>query len=113
MTDTLSINAQPIPLQIDSLGVVRVSGTRVSLDTVIAAFQEGESAEEIAQDYPSLSLADVYAVIAYYLNHQAEVEKYLVQSREKAKQVRESVEARYDPIGIRQRLLARKKAMTE
>lgn len=54
-----------------------VGGTRVTLDTLVAAFDAGATAEEIAQQYPSVALADVYAVIAYYLLHQPEIQAYL------------------------------------
>ena len=71
---TLSITETPVPLTTDSDGVVRVARTRVTLDTVVAAFAEGATAEEIAQQYPSLDLADVYSVLAYFLRHRSEVE---------------------------------------
>ena len=74
---SLVVTAQPIPLATDAVGVVRVGNTRVTLDTVIAAFREGATPETIAQQYPSLALADVYAVIGYYLNHSPEVHAYL------------------------------------
>jgi uncharacterized protein (DUF433 family) len=48
----------------DADGAVRVAGTRVTLDTIVAAFDAGATAEEIAQHYSSISLADVYSVIA-------------------------------------------------
>jgi len=51
-----------------------VSGTRVLLDTSIIAFQEGATAEEIAQQFPSVTLADVYLIIAHYLKHMAEID---------------------------------------
>ena len=63
----LVVTDQPIPLIADADNVVRVANTRVTLDTVIAAFREGATPETIAQQYPSLALADVYAVIGYYL----------------------------------------------
>jgi hypothetical protein len=61
-----------------------VSDTRVTLDTVVHAFEQGHTAEEIVSHYPALRLADVYTIIAYYLNNQAEVEAYLRQQQEKA-----------------------------
>jgi len=64
-----------VPLVADAHGVVRVGNTRVTLDTVIAAFADGATAEEIAQQYPSLYLADVYSVIGYYLRHTADVDR--------------------------------------
>src|SRR5229473_2072316 len=57
-------------------GVMRVRGTRVTLDSLVAAFSEGATAEEIAQQYPSVSLADVYQIIGYYLRHETELEEY-------------------------------------
>jgi uncharacterized protein (DUF433 family) len=98
-------------METDSDGVVRVGGTHVTLDTVIAAFNEGATAEEIVQQYPSLGLADVYAVIAYYLRRRDDVEAYLAERQQHADQVRRQNEARHDPSGVRARLLARRKSV--
>ena len=105
---TLTTATEVIPFQIDADGVARVGGTRVTLDTVIAAFSEGATAEEIAQQYPTLNLADVYYVIGYYLRHPQEVEAYLHQRQGKAKIVRKQNESRFDPQGVRDRLLSRR-----
>ncbi|MEG4483459.1 DUF433 domain-containing protein [Microcoleus sp. D2_18a_B4] len=105
---TLVVVAEPAPLQTNADGVVRVGKTRVTLDTVIAVFKQGSTAEEIVYRYPSLRLADVYAAIAFYLNHQQEVETYLQQRQQQAQEIRKMNEARFDPQGLRDRLLARK-----
>jgi len=105
---TLSIATEPIPLAADADGVVRVSKTRVTLDTVIGAFVDGATAEEITQQYPSLDLADVYAVLGYYLRRRSEVEAYLQRRQQQAHRVRQQNEARFDPVGVRDRLLARR-----
>jgi hypothetical protein len=60
-----ALTTEPIPLVSGPDGVMRVRGTRVTLETVLAAFAEGATAEEIAQRYPSIPLADVYQVIGY------------------------------------------------
>jgi uncharacterized protein (DUF433 family) len=104
----ISILPEPIPLSTDADGVVRIGGTRVTLDTVVAAFREGATAETIAEQYPSLRLDEVYTVIGYYIRHQDEVNQYLEQRRQAASRVREENEARFPPIGIRDRLLARR-----
>ncbi|MEX0718476.1 MAG: DUF433 domain-containing protein [Planctomycetaceae bacterium] len=106
----ISFPADTVPLHADSQGVVRVGATRVTLDTVVSAFLEGASAEEIVQQYPSLDLADVYQVIAHYLRHTAEIDEHLRQRRDVAEAVRRENEARFDPQGIRDRLLARRNA---
>lgn len=105
---SLVIGTELIPLKTDKDGVVRVGGTRVTLDTVVAAFNEGATAEEIVYQYPSLHLADVYAVIGYYLRRRSEVEEYLNQRQEQADRVRKQNEHRFDPYGVRDRLLARR-----
>ena len=105
---TIMIEAEPIPMEIDSDGVARIGGTRVTLDTVVAAFDEGATAEEIVQQYPSLQLADVYSVIGYYLRRRSEVEAYLQQRQQRASEMRKEKEKRFDPQGIRDRLLARR-----
>ena len=99
---------EAVPLKEDADGVVRVGGTRVTLDTIVAAFQEGATAEEITQQYPSVSLADIYAVIGYYLRQREKIETYLEQRRVQAQEVRRENERRSDPQGIRDRLLARR-----
>ena len=106
---TLSIAAEPVPLTTDANGVVRIGRTRVTLDTVIGAFLDGATAEEITYQYPSLHLADVYAVIAYYLRRPSEVDAYLQRRKQQAESVRKQNEARFDPHGVRDRLLARRK----
>lgn len=58
--------------------------------------------------YPSLQLADVYSVIGYYLKHKAEVDAYLVERQHRAAEVRQEAERRFNPTGIRDRLLARR-----
>lgn len=105
---SVSIHAEPVPLTVDRDGVMRVSNTRVTLDTVILAFQEGATAEEIAHQYPSLDLADIYAVIAYYLRNRSEVELYLKTRRKESAKARKENESRSPSHGIRARLLARR-----
>jgi len=94
----------------DQAGVLRVNGTRVSLDSVIFAFNEGSTPEEIAQQYTTLNLADIYAVISYYLQNQDEVVEYLQRRRAQRAELKDEVESRFDPQGIRDRLLARKRS---
>ena len=57
--------------------VYMVSGTRVSLDSIVYAFLSGESAEAIAQAFPVLSLEQAYGAITYYLAHRDHVDRYL------------------------------------
>ncbi|NJM28478.1 MAG: DUF433 domain-containing protein [Pseudanabaena sp. RU_4_16] len=104
----LVTTADSIPLTTDAHGVVRISKTRVTLDTVVTAFLEGATAEEIKEQYPSLQLSDIYSAIGYYLRHQAEVDVYLRERQQLASEVQQEAERRFHPIGVRDRLLARR-----
>jgi uncharacterized protein (DUF433 family) len=106
---SLSLAIEPVPLWTDEHGVVRIEGTRVTLDTLISSYKRGHSAEEIVEQYPSVSLADVYAVIGYYLRRRDEVERYLEERQREAREIRARHEAKCDPGNIRERLLARRK----
>ena len=109
----LLIESEPIPLEVDTDSVVRVSGTRITLDTIVAAFSQGATAEEITHQYPSLHLADVYAVIAYYLRRREAVESYLQHRQKEADNTRKQNESRFDPKDVRDRLLARRTKQVE
>jgi uncharacterized protein (DUF433 family) len=103
----LKTSTDPAPLFTDGDGVVRVGGTRVRLDTVVGAFNEGRSAEEILQQFPSLRLADIYATISYYLQHRSSVDDYLKGRQQEHDRVRQLNESRSDPADLRERLLKR------
>ena len=107
---SLALAPQPVPLKEDARGVIRVGGTRVTLDVVIAAFQRGATAEDIAQSYDTLALEDVYAVLAYYLRERSAVEVYLGAARSRSAAVRRENEARWPQQGLRERLLARRQS---
>lgn len=107
---TLTIETEQPPLRIDNTGTVRVGATRVTLDTVINAYQSGASAETIVSQYSTLKLADVYAVIAYYLRHRDQVDAYLHERGRDAEEVRRKIESDPRTQQIRERLLARREA---
>jgi uncharacterized protein (DUF433 family) len=104
----LSMTSTPLPLLKDAHGIIRVGGTRVTLETVVTAFKNGSTCEEIVYQYPSLQLADVYAVISYYLSNRAEVENYLEERQKRAEMIRQKIESNFDSQGIRERLLKRR-----
>jgi uncharacterized protein (DUF433 family) len=102
-----ALTTEPVPLVFGD-GVMRVRGTRVTLETVLSAFADGATAEEIAQRYPSISLADAYQVIGYCLRHASELEPYLERRRQDIREIRRSNESIWPPMGIRDRLVARR-----
>jgi uncharacterized protein (DUF433 family) len=106
----LVITAETAPIVVDLDGVARVGKTRVTLDTVLAAFSQGATAEKIVYRYSALNLADVHSTISFYLNHPQEVAEYLQQRQQESQEVRIINEQRFDPQGLRDRLLARRAA---
>jgi uncharacterized protein (DUF433 family) len=105
----LTIQADPIPLRIDEHGTIRVGASQVLLDIVIREFNNGAEPEAIAQGYPTLELADVYDVLAYYLRHRKEVDEYIDTRRQDAETLRQEIEAKQPSrVELRTRLLARK-----
>jgi len=103
---------QALPLRLTEEGTIRIARSRVSLDSVVHHYKLGASAEQIAQKFPSLDLADVYAAITYYLNHEEVVEEYLREQEAKGDEVQKKIES--DPqyqkksAELRARILARK-----
>jgi uncharacterized protein (DUF433 family) len=103
-----TIEPQKVPLEFDGEGVCRVAGTRVPLETILAAFEDGATAEEIADRYPAVAVADIYTVIGYYLRHREPIDAYLEQAqRQQAEMIREI--DRQFPKALRERWLARRK----
>jgi uncharacterized protein (DUF433 family) len=103
---------QNLPLRLTEDGTIRIADSRVSLDSVVHHYKLGASAEQIAQKFPGLDLADVYAAIAYYLNNEKAVEEYLREQEAKGAEIQSRIES--DPqhqknsADLRARLLARK-----
>ena len=105
----VAIKTDAPPLRMDSTGTIRIGETRVTLDTLVGAFLRGASAELIADQYPSLTVADVYSSIGYYLSHRNQLDEYLKKRGEEADILQKEIEAQFPPHGLRARLLARQK----
>ena len=103
-----SIEDDPAPLYISSPeGAVRVRGTRIPLETVVRHYEQGDSPEDIVEQFPTLELADVYATIAYFLRHRPVVSAYLDQLQAIGEQNIGELEAASPWAEVRARLLAR------
>jgi uncharacterized protein (DUF433 family) len=108
----LTIHTDPTPLRVDEHGVMRVGDSQVLLDVVIREFNNGAEPEAIAQGFPTLDLADVYGVIAYYLRHSKDVDDYLHTRRHEAEKLRQEIEAKQPSrVELRAKLLVRKAQM--
>jgi uncharacterized protein (DUF433 family) len=102
--------SRPPPLRAEPDGQVRITGTRVSLETVVAAFDAGVTVEEIVQRYPSLGPSAVHAVIAYVLDNRGEVDAYVAARRSRTRALQAEIESTLPPDGVRERLLSHRPA---
>jgi len=105
---TATLTAFNLPLRLDAHGTIRIGRSRVTLDIVVAAYQHGASPEIIARQFPAVTLAEVYATIAYYLQHQPVLDAYLRVREEAAAPLVAELAARTNPVGTRARLRARR-----
>jgi uncharacterized protein (DUF433 family) len=92
---------------VDENGDIRVSQTRVLLDMIVYEYRKGSSPEQIVDAFPSLNLPDVYASIAYYLRHLAEIDDYVRQREEAGAQLRREIESKQGAPLLREQLMTR------
>jgi uncharacterized protein (DUF433 family) len=102
----LALESIQVPLS-ESDGELRVTGTRIGLQHIVYEYREGANADDIVQRFPSLNLADVHAVLWYYLSHQAEVDAYIAQREVQADQLRSKVENKISATALRERIQTR------
>jgi uncharacterized protein (DUF433 family) len=99
----------PVPLHEDEHGVIRIAGSRVTLDSVVAIFDHGATAEEIVQSFPTLALGDVYTILSYVVVRRSEVDAYLTRRSKEEDAARQEAEQRWPSADLRARLLARRR----
>lgn len=103
---------QNVPLSQDEHGTVCVTGSRVTLDTIVGNFKRGATAEQIQDSFPSLSLREIYGAIYYYLDHEDEVENYLQERQAEAEQIRQEIESQPQYQEFRERIRQRRATLT-
>jgi uncharacterized protein (DUF433 family) len=110
---TTQVEFQPTspPLRFDEAGGIRIGQSRVTLDSLLAAYHSGATPEEIAIQYPVLDLAEIYGAIAYYLTHRQQIDRYLEQRHQLAQQRRQQLMQAQNLADLRQRLLARQPSL--
>ncbi|MGV1003411.1 MAG: DUF433 domain-containing protein, partial [Candidatus Nanopelagicales bacterium] len=96
----LSVDPEPVPLVLDQAGRLMVPGTRISLDVLVADFKSGLTPESIHEAYETVSLAEVYAIFAYYMRHRTAVDEFLVEQECEGSQLQARIEAVDSPTGL-------------
>lgn len=102
-----------LPLRIDESGVIRVGRTRILLETVLIAFQQGYPPEEITMNFPVLTLEDVYTIVTYYLHNREVLDAYLETLEHEAEGKQRFYEERFPTHELKQQLLQRWKQMRQ
>src|SRR5262245_62838953 len=100
LANGLALHADLPPLRVDAGGAVRVGKSRISLDLVVEQYENGMTPEDMVRAYDTLVLADVYAVIAYYLRHRDEVRAYLKQRQQEAEALRARIETEHPRVAL-------------
>lgn len=98
------------PLRVDEHGVCRVSGTRVTLESFLTAFLQGETPEQIHEAFPAVPLSDVYATIACYLKHRDQLDAYLKQADETERRVAAEIDS-HPPQPLRRKVEAARRKL--
>ena len=96
------------PLTYGEDGTIRIRGSRVTLDSILHAFQQGATAEQIQDSFPSVLLRDIYGAIAYYLEHLEQMDVYLKEQTQSAQELRRSLESRHDVASFREKIRTRR-----
>jgi uncharacterized protein (DUF433 family) len=65
-------------------GRLRIEGTRITVNQIVTLYKQGHTPEDIADQYPHLSLAQVYTALAYYHANKEEIEADLAAEKEEA-----------------------------
>ena len=98
-----------VPLTQDPDGTIRLHGSRVTLDTLIAAFKRDDTPVEIHEGFPSLRLSQINDVIAWYLSNQVDADNYLDERAAEAETIRQHVESRPEHAAFREMMRQRRK----
>jgi uncharacterized protein (DUF433 family) len=103
------LDAVAPPLRITDGGAVRVGKSRITLDLIVEEYDNGMTPEDMIRAYDTLVLADVYAAIAYYLQHRDAVRAYMKCREDEANLLRAEIEAKHPPLS-KEELIARRNA---
>jgi uncharacterized protein (DUF433 family) len=96
------------PLRLDENSTIRIIGSRVSLDSIIEQFKLGATAEQLQEDFPTLTLREIYGAIYYYLDNTEATEEYLRQQESAEEDTRRFINEHLPTDSLRERLRARR-----
>ena len=104
MSTTRFTFPESVPLHEDARGSVRVIGSRVTLITIVSRYEVGDTVEEIHEGFPSVTIPQINAIIAWYLDNRAPVDGYVKEAEAKAEKLRQEIESQPGYITLREKL---------
>ena len=114
LTDMVTLEVtHTVPLGRDPDGVIRVTGSRVTLDSIVDEFERGATPEQIQEDFPSLTLREIYGVVAYYLDHREVTDEYCRQQEQAAAQTRRRLKQQPGLKALRARIADRRTRLSK
>ena len=102
-----------IPLTQDTYGTIRVTGSRITIDTLVARYLQGHAPEDIHEGFPTVSDEAIRKIIGWYLAHKPEVDEYIRARDAEGEILRREIESQPRNIALRQKLLRRKAQLTK
>jgi uncharacterized protein (DUF433 family) len=100
-----------VPLTRIEDGTLRVTGTRIPIDNIVHAYNQGETAEQFRESFPTVSVADFHAVVAYYLQHRELIDRYLHRRQQEADELRQTIEREHPWDDLREKLIKHREAL--
>jgi len=93
-----------VPLIQDQLGTIRVTGSRITLDTIVHIYQRGDTVEEIHHGFPTVSVAQIKAIVDWYHNNQADADEYLQERDAEAERLRREIQSQPGYIALSEKI---------
>lgn len=84
---------------------IRLKGHRIWLEDVVDLYKAGKTAEELAARFPTLTLEQIQATLAYYEQRRVELDAYLARAHAYGEEQTRQAEARPSPLERRLRAL--------
>jgi uncharacterized protein (DUF433 family) len=101
----------PLTQDQDQYGSIRVTGSRVTLDTIVHRYQVGDSVEDIHDGFPTVSIAQIEAILDWYHKHQAEADEYLEEGIAAGEKLRQEIESQPEHIALLERIQRRREQL--
>lgn len=94
-------------ISLDEQGVPIITGTRTKVvEIVLDHLAHGSDAREIHREFPLLALGAIHSALAYYYDHQTEMDEDIARRKQKVDAIKTEIDARQGPSLIRLKLKA-------